>query len=147
MLLLILAAVIVPTGQAFTCTPVSVWDGNGPILCAEGPKARLAGIAAREHDETCRATQPCPAASGRAARDFLVEVFGGAIGTTRDGHVLVAGPPLACVSRGPDRYRRTAAPCTLPSGADLGCASIEASVTLRWAVFDRENRCGAAPAA
>jgi endonuclease YncB( thermonuclease family) len=34
-------------GAAFTCTPVRVWDGDGPIWCAEGPKVRLAGIAAR----------------------------------------------------------------------------------------------------
>lgn len=36
--LLLLAAVpVVPAGEIFTCTPVSVWDGDGPVWCAEGP--------------------------------------------------------------------------------------------------------------
>ena len=50
---LLLAAV--PAGQSFTCTPTAVWDGDGPIWCAEGPKVRLAGISAREIDGTCTA--------------------------------------------------------------------------------------------
>jgi endonuclease YncB( thermonuclease family) len=40
------------SGQHFTCTPTRVWDGHGPIWCAEGPRIRLAGIAASEIDET-----------------------------------------------------------------------------------------------
>src|SRR4028118_43364 len=52
----------------FICTPVEVWDGDGPIWCAEGPRVRLAGIAARELDETCRPGHPCPRARGRRAR-------------------------------------------------------------------------------
>lgn len=45
-----LTAVVVPTGHQFNCTPTRVWDGGGPIWCAEGPRVRLAGIAAREID-------------------------------------------------------------------------------------------------
>ena len=43
--LLLLASVVAP-GATFTCTPVAVWDGDGPIWCAEGPRIRLEGIAA-----------------------------------------------------------------------------------------------------
>lgn len=50
----ILAASIVAAGQTFTCTPTHVWDGDGPVWCAEGPHLRIAGIAAREMDGTCR---------------------------------------------------------------------------------------------
>lgn len=52
----------VRSGDTFTCTPIPVWDGDGPIWCAEGPKIRLAGIAARELDGSCRPAHPCPAA-------------------------------------------------------------------------------------
>ena len=30
-LALLLAVSIVPPGEAFTCTPVAVWDGDGPM--------------------------------------------------------------------------------------------------------------------
>ena len=40
-------AQVIAAGVAFTCTPVAVWDGDGPIWCMEGPKIRIAGIAAR----------------------------------------------------------------------------------------------------
>lgn len=45
----------VAASAAFLCTPVAVWDGDGPIWCAEGPKIRLGSIAARELDGSCRA--------------------------------------------------------------------------------------------
>ena len=53
----LMAASLVAPGMVFSCTPTRVWDGDGPIWCAEGPKVRLAGIAAREVDETCRPAQ------------------------------------------------------------------------------------------
>ena len=62
--LLLLAVSVVPADEEFTCTPTRVWDGDGPVWCAEGPRIRLAGIAAREIDDSCRANQPCPTASG-----------------------------------------------------------------------------------
>lgn len=46
---------IIAAGLAFSCTPVAVYDGDGPIWCAEGPRIRLTAIAAREMDGTCRA--------------------------------------------------------------------------------------------
>lgn len=125
------AAIVPPAGEAFACTPVRVWDGDGPIWCAEGPRIRLAGIAARELDGTCRGGHPCPKASGIQARDRLVQLLGGPRGTTRDGHVLVRGPRLSCRSRGPDRYGRTLADCA-GRGGDVGAALVRAGVAARW---------------
>lgn len=45
---LLLAVSVIPAGQSFNCTPTAVYDGDGPIWCAEGPHIRLSGIAARE---------------------------------------------------------------------------------------------------
>lgn len=132
MLVSIIAAAAVSAGAAFPCTPVAVWDGDGPIWCAEGPRIRLAAIAARELDGTCRRGHPCPEASGVAARDALVQLLGGARGRSRDGHVRVRAPALACRSRGSDRYGRTLATCRGRAG-DLGAALVRAGVALRWA--------------
>ena len=61
MLLLLASISIVPAGQTFQCTPSQVWDGDRPIWCAEGPRLRLAGFAAKELDGTCKTGDPCPA--------------------------------------------------------------------------------------
>ncbi len=132
MILALLAASIVASGQTFTCTPTHVWDGDGPVWCAEGPHLRIAGIAAREMDGTCRTNQPCPAASAIEARDALVQLMGGARGTISTGHVVVKGPRLTCRSEGGAGGNRTAAWCRLPSGADLSCAMIKTGIVLRW---------------
>lgn len=132
MILALLAASIVASGQTFTCTPTHVWDGDGPVWCAEGPHLRIAGIAAREMDGTCRTNQPCPAASAIEARDALVQLMGGARGTISAGHVVVRGPRLTCRSEGGAGGNRTAAWCRLPSGADLSCAMIKTGTVLRW---------------
>ena len=134
---------VVPMGASFVCRPIAVWDGDGPIWCAEGPKVRLAGIATREIDGSCRPGQPCPAASGTAARDQLVTLLGGARGKDREGHILVAGPPMRCLSAGSAKGGRTAAWCTLPNGVNLSCAMIANGSALRWASFDRNDRCAA----
>lgn len=132
MILALLAASIVASSQTFTCTPTHVWDGDGPVWCAEGPRIRIAGIAAREMDGTCRTNQPCPAASAIEARDALVQLMGGARGTISTGHVVVRGPRLTCRSEGGAGGNRTAAWCRLPSGADLSCAMIKTGTVLRW---------------
>ncbi len=67
-MIVVALSVAISAGQTFNCTPVAVWDGDGPIWCAEGPKIRLAGIAAREIDGICKSGHPCPSASGLAAR-------------------------------------------------------------------------------
>lgn len=129
---LIFAASVVSAGQTFTCTPTHVWDGDGPLWCAEGPHIRIAGIAAREMDGTCRTNQPCPRASPLEARDALVDLMGGPRGSISTGHVVVKGPRLTCRSEGSAGGSRTAAWCRLPSGADLSCAMIRTRTVLRW---------------
>lgn len=116
---------------SFTCTPVRVWDGDGPIWCAEGQRIRLQGIAAREIDGSCRRGHPCPKASGTAARDALVALLGGPRGCTRQGHVLVRGAAMRCTTPGPDRYSRTLARCRTAAG-DLGDALVRRGVAVRW---------------
>lgn len=136
-----LGVVIAVAAQAtFICTPVRVWDGDGPIWCAEGPRVRLAGIAAREIDGTCRPGHPCPAASGVAARDRLVQLLGGARGRSREGHVLVAGPRLSCRSYG-TTYGREAARCEAPGIGDVGCALVQARVAVDWFGRNQPRTC------
>ncbi|TPG18803.1 hypothetical protein EAH87_12130 [Sphingomonas koreensis] len=143
MLAAVLAAAtpIVPKGTHFACTPVRVWDGDGPLWCAEGPRLRLAGIAAREIDGTCRPGQPCPTASAVMARDALVNLVGRRIGVSRDGHVLVAGPALECLSEGDGRGVRTAAWCVSPTRGDLSCAMVATGTVLIWARYWRHHSC------
>ena len=109
--LLLLAVSVVPADEEFTCTPTRVWDGDGPVWCAEGPRIRLAGIAAREIDDSCRPNQPCPTAGGAEARDALVKLIGAPTGRSLEGHVLVTGPAMRCVSVGNGVGTRTAAWC------------------------------------
>jgi len=139
-MMLAAAASIVAAGASFTCTPTGVWDGDGPIWCAEGPKIRLAGIAAREIDETCRPHHPCPKAAGTAARDALVKLIGTRTGVSREGHVLVRGKRLTCRSEGSGKGSRTAAWCSTAAGQDLSCAMVRGRYALRWPQYDRDRR-------
>lgn len=136
-----LALQVVAAGQSFTCTPVRVWDGDGPIWCAEGPRIRLAGIAAREMDGSCRSGQPCPRASASASRDRLVRLVGRDVGRSREGHVLVRGPALSCRSTGSGGGNRTAAWCATSSGVDLSCAMVASGHALRWDRYWGRHRC------
>lgn len=134
-------AAIIAAGQAFTCTPTAVWDGDGPIWCAEGPRLRIAGVAAREIDESCQTSQPCPAVGGVDARDRLVTLLGGPKGTLPTGHVEVRSVPMRCVSEGSAGGNRTAAWCTSPAFGDLSCAVVRAGGAVRWQRYWREHRC------
>ena len=142
-MLLTLAATIavIPVNTTFTCTPTRVWDGDGPVWCAEGPRLRLAGIAAREADGTCRTNQPCPKATAEDARRALVDLLGRPIGTAPQGHVLVAGPILRCVSNGNAGHNRTGAWCVSPTRGDLSCAMVRTGTVLRWARYWKRHRC------
>lgn len=131
-LLAFLAAMGVPDGRPFACTPVRVWDGDGPIWCAEGPRIRLAGIAAREMDETCLPGHPCPEASAAQAKATLVRLIGRQVGQSEEGHALVLGPTLFCQSNGGAGGVRTAAWCSSPSLGDLSCAMLAAKMVARW---------------
>ena len=124
MSLLLALTAVVASGQAFICTPTAVYDGDGPIWCAEGPRIRLSGIAAREMDGTCRTNQPCPNAAAEQSRDALVQLVGKPIGRKPEGHVLVKGPTMRCLSEGNGVGKRTAAWCVSPVGGDLSCAMV-----------------------
>ncbi|MDA0819287.1 MAG: hypothetical protein O3C52_01835 [Proteobacteria bacterium] len=139
--MLTLQTAIVPAGDEFTCTPTRVWDGDGPIWCKEGTRVRLAGIAAREMDGTCRANQPCPDVSAEEARDALVRLVGKPTGRSPEGHVLVAAPAMRCISDGNGVGTRTAAWCVSPIGGDLSCAMVAGQWALRWDHFWRTHRC------
>lgn len=142
MILLLLSALqVVPAGQTFQCTPTRVWDGDGPVWCAEGPRLRIAGIAARESDGTCRTYQPCPPASADQARDALVAVIGTRRGMAREGHVLVTGPTMTCRSDGRAGGSRTAAWCTSPKSGDVSCAMVRTRTVLTWPRYWRNHRC------
>lgn len=136
---------IVPAGERFDCTPIKVYDGDGPIWCAEGPRVRLAGIAAREMDGTCRGNQPCPAATAEAARDHLARLLSmkanESISTDETGHIAVRGPTLECVSTGSAGGKRTGAWCVSPRFGDLSCAMVTSGLVLRWDRYWRGHRC------
>jgi hypothetical protein len=132
---------VVPLGLQFQCTPTAVYDGDGPIWCAEGPKVRIAGVAAREMDGTCRSNQPCPAAGAIEARDRVVELFGGPRGTLSTGHILVRSPTMTCVSEGSAGGSRTAAWCSSPVFGDLSCAVVAAGGGVTWPRYWRNHRC------
>lgn len=123
---------IVPSGRSFICTPTAVWDGDGPIWCAEGPRVRLNAIAARELDGSCRQGHPCPRASGIAARDHLVSLLGHRVGRLRHGHITVNGPPLRCYSTGSAGGERTAARCVSRQYGDVGCRMVRDGFALEW---------------
>ena len=140
--LLLLAVAVVPADEEFTCTPTRVWDGDGPIWCAEGPRIRLAGIAAREIDGSCRSNQPCPTASSAEARDALVKMIGTPTGRSLEGHVLATGPAMRCVSVGNGVGVRTAAWCVSPLAGDVSCAMVKGGWALMWDIYWRNHSCG-----
>lgn len=132
---------IVPNGQTFTCTPTHVWDGDGPVWCKEGPRVRLAGIAARELDGSCSPGHPCPAAGGIEARDALVTLLGKRKGTSRHGHIKITGPALTCRSDGSAGGNRTAAWCVSPQHGDISCAMVRGGWALRWDRYWKQHKC------
>jgi endonuclease YncB( thermonuclease family) len=132
---------VVAEGDAFTCTPVKLWDGDGPIQCAEGPKVRLAGIAAREMDGSCSPGHPCPEASAQDARDTLAGLLGRTTGTASTGHLLIEGPALQCLSEGSGKGSRTAAWCVSPDAGDLSCAMVASGMAEKWDRYWREEAC------
>ena len=138
---LLLATVIIPAGQTFECTPTRVWDGDGPIWCAEGPHVRLSGVAAMEIDGSCKRGHPCPVSDPIKSRDGLVLLVGRPTGTAREGHILVTGPTMTCVSDGSAGRNRTAAFCVSPKSGDISCAMIKRGFAAKWDKFWRNHKC------
>lgn len=138
---LLLATAIIPAGQTFNCTPTRVWDGDGPIWCAEGPRVRLSGVAAREMDGTCKQGHPCPLADPVLSRDGLVQLVGKPVGYAGEGHVLVTGPAMICTSDGGAGGNRTAAFCVSPKTGDISCAMIKRGLAAKWEKYWRKHKC------
>ena len=141
-------------GVPFACTPTKMWDGDGPIWCAEGPKIGLAGIAVREielrdailSDVECRVGRPCPAPSGLEAQGYLAGLLSAdrvrsARATEASGHILIEGPTLTCVSNSSAGGAKAGAWCVSPVVGDLSCAMVKAGYALRWDQYWREHRC------
>ena len=125
---------IVPAGQTFTCTPTRVWDADGPIWCAEGPRVRLDGIAAREMDGRCLPGHPCPDMEPLAARERLVGILAPArTQQLKSRHIALEGAPsLICTSSGSAKGNRTGAICETTANVDVGCALIRTGAALEW---------------
>lgn len=140
-ILLALAATIVPAGTAFACTPVAVWDGDGPVWCKEGPRIRLSGIAARELDGSCRTGHPCPRSDPGESRDALVRLVGYPVGIGEHGHILVEGPTMQCISDGSAGGSRTAAWCISPIGGDLSCSMVQGAWAVKWDRYWKGHDC------
>lgn len=127
---MILAAIAL-AASPFTCTVTGVWDGDGPIYCAERDaagkpiKIRLHAIAARELDGTCSKGHPCPKASGQEARAELSR--------------LAMRQTLRCEPTGTS-YGRVTAWCWRRDGLELNCAMVRSGKALRWEKYDRQRR-------
>jgi endonuclease YncB( thermonuclease family) len=141
-----------PAGTSFVCTPERLWDGDGPIWCKEGPRVRLAGIAAREvtwdgahmRDTGCKPDHPCPTTDGVKARMALARLIVGENPSMRaapSGHLIVKAPTLSCVSEGPAGGKRVAAWCRSPAAGDLSCAMVQGGYALRWERYWRDHDC------
>lgn len=122
----------IAAGRTFTCTVLSVYDGDGPINCAEVDtegqpvSVRLRGIEARDNDNSCqlREETACPRASGAEAKAMLTQL---AVGR------------LQCTSFGPS-YNRVDASCQTASGVDLSCEMLRSGMAVRWPEYDPEGR-------
>ncbi|MBB5281668.1 hypothetical protein [Pacificimonas flava] len=147
---MLLASVpVIAEGDTFTCTPVRVWDGDGPVWCEEGPRLRLNGIAARETDGTCRGGHPCPTATAEEATAALVRVLRPARAEKlRSGHTgLYGAPVLSCVSGGSAGGTRTAARCWRPDTVEISCAMVASGTVLEWKRYSKGayRACGKRP--
>ena len=138
---LLFAAAMVPAGQTFRCTPTRVWDGDSPVWCAEGPRIRLSGVAAKELDGSCKAGHPCPKSDPIQSRDALVLLIGKPLGIAREGHVLVRGPTMSCRSDGGAGGDRTAAFCVSPKSGDVSCNMVAGGWAAKWQRYWRGHSC------
>ena len=138
-LVLFLAAAA--AGQSFSCTPTQIVDANAPILCADGQKVRLAGIAARPIEGACAAGEACPEKSGEAARDRLALALGGATATLPNGRIAVAGAPMQCTLVAKSSAYTLAA-CSAGK-TDLGCMMVYEGYAVSRADLGGARRCSA----
>jgi len=113
------------SNQAFACTVASITDGD-TLRCTDGTRVRIAGINAREHDDTCDPGAPCPDASADQGTATLT--------------ALASGQVLSCQANG-TTYNRIAAFCRTAAGIDLSCAMLESGTAARWDRYWQGHRC------
>jgi endonuclease YncB( thermonuclease family) len=131
----------------FTCTPIWVHDGD-TFTCSDRTRIRVAGINAREigwdgaknYDNGCNSSAPCPRLDAVAARDRLVSLIGKPQGLDANGNMRVTGPNLTCEPNGAT-YNRVAAFCTSPIGGDISCRMVASGAAARWDKFWLRRRC------
>lgn len=126
----------------FVCTPVAIYDADGPIWCKEGPRIRVAAASGREMDGACIKGHPCPAMNPVEARARVIQVMRGKVtGKLPTGHLTITAPPMRCTAHGRSGDRVVAS-CTLSWGADLGCASIATGAVADWPEWRRRYGLG-----
>lgn len=114
-------------GTTFLCLVLSVYDGDGPLRCANGVKVRVAGVQSPDFEraEPCRTRKPgyvCDDAKAEAAR--------------RITHRLTYRKTLRCTRQ--DRsWKRVVASCTLPDGRDLRCQLVASGAAVEWPRYVR----------
>lgn len=116
----------------FTCEVVKVWDGDGPIHCANGAKIRVAGVQAPDFTSA----EPC-----RKRRRGYVCNDAKAIAAKRVAESLTLGKRLVCqpVDRS---FQRIVARCTLPNGNSLSCSLIARGAGTKWQTYWTRYRMG-----
>lgn len=123
MLILLAAAVIVPSGERFECEVVRVSDGD-TWLCSNGVKVRLRAVDAPELPGHCRKGRHCAPGDPFASKRALER--------------LIAGRTVQCVADG-RTWDRTAAWCSV-DGVDLSCAQFRGGWAIHELPYDRQGR-------
>ena len=133
-----------PWRHASPARPVAVWDGDGPIGAARG---RGSVWPVSPHVRSTRPAGgviPARESSGRAARDHLVALLGGARGTLRTGHVAVRGRAFPACRTALRRVIGPAPSAVRPSIGDLSCAMVRDGYALAWKRYGGDRLCRSA---
>lgn len=120
------------SANSFTCTVAAVADGD-TLRCRETDQGgrqihvRLAGINARERNETCAPHHPCPDAPAWAATTAL--------------RGMVQDQVLTCEANGTTHGRIAAFCVRQGDGLDISCAMLATGTVLRWDRHWGGHRC------
>jgi endonuclease YncB( thermonuclease family) len=118
------------TGKTFSCTVLSVTDGDGPVMCAEQDQSgnqvqvRMRGIEAQDEDGGCRIATGCTDMTWQEGKAVLTRI---------------AGARMQCTSYGLT-YERVDSACVNAEGVDVSCELIRMGAAVRWPQFDPEGR-------
>ena len=70
-----------------------------------------------------------------------MKLIGAPTGRSLEGHVLVTGPAMRCVSVGDGVGTRTAAWCVSALAGDVSCAMVKGGWALRWDRYWEAHEC------